>query len=88
MINPNCESDYICERKEALFSLERNRIETYMSKYGEEEITSLPDAIFWSAVYKAICQIPNAPSSVVEKSRRLYEDALIEHLMTHGTLSS
>ncbi len=82
MTTPNLENDFIRERNEALFSLDRDRIEAYMLEYGEEGITDEPDEVFWLAVYKSICQIPSAPSAVINKSKKLYEDALLEHIMT------
>ena len=84
MITSNLENDFIRERNEALFSLDRNRIEAYMLEYGEEGIADEPDEVFWLAVYKAVCQIPSAPSAVINKSKKLYEDALLEHLMAQG----
>ena len=44
---------FVKERNEALFSLDRKKIEAYMIKYGETEITQTPDNVFWASVYKA-----------------------------------
>ena len=46
---------FVKERNEALFSLDRKKIEAYMIKYGETEIAQTPDVVFWASVYKAIC---------------------------------
>ena len=56
----------IQERNEALFSLDRKRIESFMIKFGDNMCTSTPDLIFWAGVYKAICQIKNAPRDKVD----------------------
>ena len=52
---------FVKERNEALFSLDRKKIEAYMIKYGETEIAQTPDVVFWASVYKAICGIKDAP---------------------------
>lgn len=39
---------FVKERNEALFSLDRKKIEAYMIKYGETEIAQTPDAVFWA----------------------------------------
>ena len=41
---------FIKERNEALFSLDRKKIEAYMIKYGETEIAQTPDVVFWASV--------------------------------------
>ena len=56
---------FVKERNEALFSLDRKKIEAYMIKYGETEITQTPDNVFWVSVYKAICGIKDAPEAIV-----------------------
>ena len=48
---------FVKERNEALFSLDRKKIEAYMIKYGETEIAQTPDVVFWASVYKATCGI-------------------------------
>lgn len=48
---------FVKERNEALFSLDRKKIEAYMIKYGETEIAQTPDVVFWASVYKAICGV-------------------------------
>lgn len=60
-------SKIIKERNDALFSLDRNKIERYMRKY---DITIPEDSIvFWGAVYKDICNIPAAPPELVGQAR-------------------
>ena len=58
---------FVKERNEALFSLDREKIEAYMIKYGETEISQTPDIVFWASVYKAICSIKDAPEAIVNK---------------------
>lgn len=60
---------FVKERNEALFSLDRKKIEAYMIKYGETQCVNAPDLIFWASVYKAICEIKGAPDELVEKAR-------------------
>ena len=45
---------FVKERNEALFSLDRRKIEAYLVKYGEGETATAPDMLFWASVYKAI----------------------------------
>lgn len=59
----------IKERNDALFSLDRKRIEKYLRKYGEAQIAEAPDLIFWAGVYKAICNIKEAPADLADKAR-------------------
>ena len=49
--------NFVKERNEALFSLDRRKIEAYLVKYGEGETAKAPDLLFWASVYKAICGI-------------------------------
>lgn len=60
--------EFVKERNEALFSLDRNKIEAYMKKYGQAENEEVPDELFWASVYKAICGINNAPDELVSKA--------------------
>lgn len=60
--------DFVKERNEALFSLDRKKIEAYMIKYGETDITQTPDVVFWASVYKAIGGIKDAPEAIVNKA--------------------
>lgn len=46
---------FVKERNEALFSLDRKKIEAYMIKYGETEIAQTPDVVFWASVYNQGC---------------------------------
>ena len=59
---------FVKERNDALFSLDRRKIEAYMLKYGEPAMSDLPDEVFWASVYKAICGISNAPDELVSKA--------------------
>ncbi len=60
---------FVRERNEALFSLDRKKIEAYLMKNGETRFVDAPDLIFWAGVYKAICSITNAPPALVKKAR-------------------
>ena len=42
---------FVKERNEALFSLDRRKIEAYLVKYGEGETAKAPDMLFWASVY-------------------------------------
>ena len=57
---------FVKERNDALFSLDRRKIEAYLVKYGEGETAKVPDLLFWASVYKAICGIKDAPKDVKE----------------------
>ena len=57
--------DIIQERNDALFSLDRRKIESFLMMFGDEMCVGTPDLIFWAGVYKAICQIKDAPSDKV-----------------------
>ena len=59
---------FVKERNEALFSLDRKKIEAYLIKYGETEFADTPDLLFWAGVYKAICGIASAPPELVNKA--------------------
>ena len=56
------------ERNEALFSLDKNKIMAYLRKYNLPTEAS-SDVVFWAGIYKAICNIKNAPEPIVEEAR-------------------
>lgn len=60
---------FVKERNDALFSLDRRKIEAYLIKYGEGDLAHTSDMLFWASVYKAICGIKGAPNDVVAKAR-------------------
>ena len=60
---------FVKERNEALFSLDRKRIEAFAAKNGTPYPPDASDVIFWASVYKAICNIRNAPEDVVFTAR-------------------
>lgn len=60
--------EFVKERNEALFSLDRNKIEAYMKKYGELEVEEIPEKLFWANVYQAICGIKDAPDELISKA--------------------
>lgn len=61
----NTVASFVQERNDALFSLDRKKIEAYCAKYGDNDSADVPDVIFWAGVYKAICAIKNAPEDKV-----------------------
>lgn len=69
-------SDFVKERNESLFSLDEKKIRAYAKKYGVNLPTT--EKGFWGGVYKAICNIPDAPPEVKQKA----EDWLIYNGMT------
>ena len=60
--------EFVKERNEALFSLDRNKIEAYMKKYEELEVEEIPENLFWANVYQAICGIKDAPDELISKA--------------------
>ena len=67
-------ANFVKERNEALFSLDRERIEAYLKRRGCDVPDN--DIVFWAGVYKSICNITNAPEDLVRKAK--------EWLHTHG----
>lgn len=41
----------------------------YCAKYGDSDSANVPDVVFWAGVYKAICEIKNAPEEKVQIAR-------------------
>lgn len=70
------------ERNEALFSLDRERIEAYMKKYNIE----MPEdeTVFWAGVYKGICNVQNAPEDLVEKAKKWLNEHGMSPEITNG----
>ena len=62
----NTVASFVKERNDALFSLDRKKIEAYCAKYGDNDSADMPDVVFWAGVYKAICAIKNAPEDKVQ----------------------
>ena len=72
-------ASFVKERNEALFSLDRERIEAYFSKRGVE--TPKEDIVFWAAIYKCICHITSAPPELVEQAKTwLHEHGMSEEI--------
>lgn len=68
-------SKFVQERNEALFSLDRQTIETYFRKRGLK--TPDNDIVFWASVYKGICNITSAPPELVQKAKAwLYDHGM------------
>lgn len=59
--------EFVKERNEALFSLDEKKIKAYMKKYCVPEPHN--ERIFWAMVYKAICNITDAPPEVKDKAK-------------------
>jgi hypothetical protein len=68
---------FIQERNEALLSLDREKIEAYLRKYGSPIASN--DALFWASVHKARTAIPELPFEDRQKSI----DWLNERKLTH-----
>ena len=62
-------ASFVKERNDALFSLDRRKIEAYCAKYGDNDSADMPDVVFWAGVYKAICAIKNAPEDKLQIAR-------------------
>lgn len=60
--------EFVKERNEALFSLDRSKIEAYMEKYCQPECEEISEDEFWASVYIAICGIKNAPDEILSKA--------------------
>lgn len=65
--------EFIKDRDDALLSLDRDKIEAYMEKYGVPSRASFglnpqDDIQFWAAVHKARTAITNFPSEEKKKS--------------------
>lgn len=58
--------DFIKERNEALFSLDKKKIEAYAKKYD----ISLPKSEypFWKGIYLALLNIKGTPASVLKEA--------------------
>lgn len=65
----NVISNFVKERDEAIFSLDRKRIEAFAAKYGTPYPKDTSDLVFWASVYKMICNIRNAPEDLVQTAR-------------------
>lgn len=59
-------SDFVKERNEALFSLDKEKIKRYAKKY--QIVVPDNDMIFWAGVYKSIVAIESAPKELKEKA--------------------
>lgn len=79
--------NFVKERNEALFSLDRRKIEAYLVKYGEGETAKAPDLLFWASVYKAICGIKGAPRDVLEWRKPIPGFPVMGSLFRHNIFS-
>ena len=60
-------ANFVKERNEVLFSLDRDRIEAYLIRRGC--VVPENDIVFWAGVYKSICNITDAPAELVQKAQ-------------------
>ncbi len=76
-------ASFVKERNEALFSLDRKRIEAYFEKRGLDVPDN--DIVFWAGVYKSICNITDAPAELVKKAEKwLYEHGMSPRVTLGG----
>ena len=61
-------SQFLADRREALMSLDRDKILAYMKKYGVE-FNSKSLTVFWIAIHKAITGATDLPLDFREKSK-------------------
>ncbi len=77
------QANFIRERNEALFSLDRSRIEEYLRKRGKRIPEN--DIVFWASIYKVICHIDEAPAELVEHAKLwLYSHGMSEKIGMAG----
>lgn len=57
-------SEWAKKRNEVLFSLDKQKILDFCGGRAPEN-----EEVFWAGVYKAICNIKNAPPELVEKAQ-------------------
>lgn len=66
--------EFVKQRNEALFSLDRDKIikfyELAYNKAEAEKFAKVDEKVFWAAVYKAICNIINAPEDLKAKAEK------------------
>lgn len=69
---------FVKERNEALFSFDPVKIKVFARKY----VAHIPEdpRVFWGGVYKAVCNITNAPEDAVRRA----EEGLKELGMSRG----
>lgn len=60
---------FVKERNEALFSLDREKIEEFSRKYCETDDADVPEEIFWAGVFKAILGINCSPPELVTQAK-------------------
>lgn len=66
--------EFIQDRNEALFSLDRKKIDAYLRKYNGVDNSKIPEKVFWASIHKAICNIKDAPPELQSKSRKWLKD--------------
>ncbi len=64
--------DFVKERNEALFSLDEEKIKTFIKKYGLR--VSENPKIFWASVYKAVYNITTTPPEIKEKAKKWLDE--------------
>lgn len=61
-------NEFVKERNETLFSLDKEKIKIYAKKY--QIVMPDNDMIFWASVYKAIMAIESAPKELKGKAAK------------------
>lgn len=63
--------EFVKERNEALFSFDREKITSCLSKYGQPVPDN--DDVFWGSVAKAVMSITNAPEDARQKAKNILD---------------
>ena len=61
--------EFVKARNEAVFSLDENKIKAFMKKYTRFEEPPKDKIVFFAMVFKAICNITDAPPEVKAKAK-------------------
>lgn len=66
---------FVKERNEALFSLNREKIEEFSRKYSGSDDSELSDEDFWAGIFRAILGVKCSPPELVTQAKSW----LLEH---------
>ncbi len=73
-------NQFLKDRREALLSMDKKKIEQYMKKY-DVRFKPSNDLVFWTAIHKARCNLLDFPIEEKEKSRKwLHEHGFSERI--------
>ena len=56
-------NDFVKERNEALLSLDKEKIDTYLKKCNPKCIIPKDDKVYWAGIHKAICNLFLVPDN-------------------------